>query len=229
MSTIHGPDASDRYRSLAAHGDHSDWQRPGELAAFAFQLFEQARDILRHAVVCERIAGTSWEKLGEALGEISKQAAHERYGAAESDFRRRVLLAWLVPERAYDQLGDLADLADPDEVLTHLVRWLQAHPPQTTTSPQTKTSYRPPGYPPMTTTEQAGLVIEAASLLMGVGTHKNAELKPDQRHQAQLGLARRKVELYTELAELEPDNPQHHEVLAGARARLAELEGQHSP
>jgi hypothetical protein len=222
--TSEAADASDSYRALAADGEHPR-QGPGELAGDAWRLFEQARGILRNAVIAERLAGTSWEVIGEHLGEISKQAAHERYGAAETVFRRAALLAWLVPERAFDQLGELAD---PDAALAHLNRFL--HPPATglqfTLRPQqaAEPTPLPPGYPEMTITERAGLITEAANLLMGVGMYKNAGVTDAERRDAELGLARRRVELYEAIAAERPDDSEHADLLAGARARLATLE-----
>jgi hypothetical protein len=227
--TTEATDASDRYRALAADGDSSPYGRPGELVDYAFRLFEQARGILRAAVVTERLAGTSWEIIGENLGEISKQAAHERYGAAETVFRRAALVAWLAPGRAYDQLGELADA---DAALARLTRWLQAphQPPATDPDPGTRPAAAaseplPPGYPEMTDTEQAGLIIEAANLLTSVGMYKNAGVTERERRDAELGLARRKVELYEAIAAERPDDTEHADLLAGARARLAALEG----
>ncbi|MEV4222292.1 hypothetical protein [Nonomuraea sp. NPDC049725] len=224
--TTEAADISDRYRALAADGDNSPNGRPGELVDYAWRLVEQARAILQAAVVTERLAGTSWETIGENLGEISKQAAHERYGAAETVFRRAALMAWLVPERADDQLGTLAD---PDAALAHLNRFL--YPPehgiQFTFGPRQDTEPvpLPPGYPEMTDTERAGLIIEAANLLMGVGMHKRAGVTEHERRDAELGLARRKVELYEAIAAERPDDSEHADLLAGARARLAALEG----
>ncbi|WP_336215985.1 hypothetical protein [Nonomuraea sp. LPB2021202275-12-8] len=227
--TTEAADASDRYRALAADGDHSPYGQPGELVDYAWRLAEQARAILQAAVVTERLAGTSWETIGENLGEISKQAAHERYGAAETVFRRAALMAWLVPGRADDQLGELADA---DAALARLTRWLQAphQPPAAGADPGTRPASAvseplPPGYPEMSDTERAGLIIEAANLLTGVGTYKRAGVTEHERRDVELGLARRKVELYEAIAADRPDDTEHADLLAGARARLATLEG----
>ncbi|MGN9789318.1 hypothetical protein ACTMTF_48565 [Nonomuraea sp. ZG12] len=223
--TTEAADASDRYRALAANGEHHD-DEPGDLVNYAWRQAEQARGILRAAVIAERLAGTSWETIGENLGEISKQAAHERYGAAETVFRRAALMAWLAPERAYDQLGELAD---PDAALTHLNRFLYPPDPGIQFPPGPRQDAEPvplpPGYPAMTDTERAGLIIEAANLLMGVGMYKNAGVTEHERRDAELGLARRKVELYEAIAAERPDDTEHADLLAGARARLATLEG----
>jgi hypothetical protein len=78
----------------------------------------------------------------------------------------------------------------------------------------------------MTTTEQTELINEAASLLRGVNPNKNADLAPDEWREVELGLARRKVELYEVLHAARPDDTDTADVLAGARARLAALEDQ---
>jgi hypothetical protein len=76
----------------------------------------------------------------------------------------------------------------------------------------------------MTTTEQAGFIIEAVNLLTGVGMYKNAGVTDAERHDAELGLARRKIELYEAIAAERPDDSEHADLLAGARARLAALD-----
>ncbi|NRQ30868.1 hypothetical protein HII36_03315 [Nonomuraea sp. NN258] len=237
-------DASDGYRALVARGRLAAHQpgeqaihqpgepaahRPGELAGAAWRLLEQARGILRNAVIAERLAGTSWEMIGEQLGEISKQAAHERYGAAETVFRRAALMAWLIPERAFDQIGELAD---PDAALARLNRFL--HPPPepgdrpSAGSPRTPGPRRtaepgqpPPGHAEPTIAEQAALVAEATDLLRAQEGAQPAEY---QRRAAELGLARRKVALYEAVAAERPDDIEHADLLTGARARLAALE-----
>ncbi|MEV3986227.1 hypothetical protein [Nonomuraea sp. NPDC049758] len=213
-------DASDRLRGLV-DPSNDEWARPGEIVEQAARLFEQAREILAKVVVYERLKGASWETIGSALGEISKQAAHERYGSAETEFRRQALLAWLIPEEAYCQLGEVADAAG---TIRRIQRW-QNRATEPGAAPVD--DWTPPAYKPMDTTEQSGLVIEAASLLSGVGIYKNApKLTPEQRSKAELGLARRKVALYTAICEANPEDPNTAEVLAGARARLTELEEQ---
>ncbi|MEU8397638.1 hypothetical protein AB0C28_20780 [Nonomuraea sp. NPDC048892] len=219
--------ASDSYRTLAADSRPTH-REPGELAGTAWRLFEQARGILRAAVIADRLAGASWETIGANLGEISKQAAHERYGAAETVFRRAALMAWLIPERAGHQLGDLAD---PHTAQARLTAWLRTPPgpgPGPGTAVETGSAAEvedfPFGLPAMTDAERAGLLTEAANLLKGAGPYRNAGVTDAERYEVELGLARRRVELYEEIAERRPDDPEPAALLAGARARLAALE-----
>lgn len=60
---------------------------PGEMVAEALDLVEQAKDVLRWAVIWERQKGTSWEEIGDRLGGITRQAANERYKAAVDEWK----------------------------------------------------------------------------------------------------------------------------------------------
>ncbi|AEN10766.1 MULTISPECIES: hypothetical protein [unclassified Streptomyces] len=55
---------------------------PGELVRQAKRLVEKADELLEQAVIAERERGTSWERIGQALGGQSKSAAHKRYAPA---------------------------------------------------------------------------------------------------------------------------------------------------
>ncbi|MGY1437053.1 hypothetical protein [Streptomyces reniochalinae] len=59
---------------------------PGQLVVQARRLMEKAEELLEQAVIAERQRDTSWEQVGEALGGLSKSAAHKRYGAAVNDW-----------------------------------------------------------------------------------------------------------------------------------------------
>jgi len=59
----------------------------GEEVADALDLVHQAQEVLTRAVIYERAKGTSWESIGEALGDISRQSAHERYREAEQEWK----------------------------------------------------------------------------------------------------------------------------------------------
>jgi hypothetical protein len=195
----------------------------GELVEEAARLVEKARHLLTLAVVHARINDTSWEQIGTALGRgsrqgsISRQAAHERYGAAERDFRERFLLAWLQPERAGEWVATLDDLA---EVVARARAWVSTH--------------REAGYlddgdrpievvlPPMSTLERSTLVNRARDLLK----KKAADPAVTDRHRRDLeiGLCHRKIELYEELNTQLPGDTDVLASLAAARARLAELQ-----
>lgn len=52
----------------------------GQLVEQARRLVKKAEELLEQAVIAERQRDTSWEQIGQALGGLSKSAAHKRYG-----------------------------------------------------------------------------------------------------------------------------------------------------
>lgn len=67
---------------------HDAWQsNTGETVSDAADLVGQAQEVLTRAVLYERAKGTSWENIGEALGGITRQSAHERYREAEQEWK----------------------------------------------------------------------------------------------------------------------------------------------
>jgi hypothetical protein len=74
----------------------------GDFVARGLRLVHEAERVLELAVVLERERGASWETIGMALGQITRQSAHERYAAAHHEFldalmfpvRRDPDLAW---------------------------------------------------------------------------------------------------------------------------------------
>src|SRR4051794_34212101 len=99
-------DLSDLARAHVA--TYADGQlRPGELLEGAARLVAGAEQALRMAVVAERLRGTSWAQIGEALG-VTRQSAHERYASFEHEMRQ----ALLFPDRAGH--GGLGWWAVPD-------------------------------------------------------------------------------------------------------------------
>ncbi|MEV4249348.1 hypothetical protein AB0J63_38775 [Streptosporangium canum] len=209
-------DAVDVAEGMRAFTDATSdaWARPGELVDRARQLAELARAVLTHTVIHERLKGTSWEAIGWGLGDISKQAAQARYGDAERDFRRRALLAWLEPDVATRHLG--SSVGEVPGTVEMLTEWWQAHrqPNEPDKADPVAAALAPLGAP-----EASAMAIEAAGLLNG----DDRPADPHTRRVLEIGLARRKVELYERLAAELPDDVQTLEVLAGARARLAEL------
>ncbi|GLW09844.1 hypothetical protein Misp01_49730 [Microtetraspora sp. NBRC 13810] len=177
-------------------------------------LVERATRLLESAVICERAQGATWAEIGHALGS-SRQAAHERFGEADRDFRRRYLLAWLLPDRAAEWTASperLAGLAD------RLAAWLASH---RHLEEETDPGGRPiaDGLPPMTVLERSVVITEAAHLIKGL---------PDDdplRRDLEIGLCRRRIELYEEQAAANPGDAGLHQALATARTRLAGLGG----
>lgn len=212
---VEATELSDAARALADTTADA-WARPGELVESAARLVDQARALLAYAVVRERLAGASWETIGWGLGDISKQAAAERYVAAEKDFRRRAVLAWLCPDVSTDYLGHAVGV-DQAAGVDLLTAWWHDHRPPA--EPE-KTDPVGAGLTPMTDAEEAALLAEAAALLSDP-VHRPAD--PHRCRQMEIGLARRKAGLYERLSAADPGNLDLQETLAGARARLAEL------
>jgi len=101
--------------------------RPGELLEEATRLVAGAEATLRMAVVAERLRGTSWAEIGEALG-VTRQSAHERYAS----FEREMRVALLFPDRAGENAGlgwwAVPDgLEDPERTARDLDAWERRH------------------------------------------------------------------------------------------------------
>jgi hypothetical protein len=92
----------------------------GELAELAGQLAGAAGDALTLAVACERRRGTSWERIAEVLDEDVAEV-RQRYEAPVDRLERRLVEAWLDPERA-SELPPGAD--DPSRSAADLDEWL---------------------------------------------------------------------------------------------------------
>lgn len=58
----------------------------GQLVEQARRLAEKAEELLEQAVIAERQRDTPWEQIGQALGGLSKSAAHKRYGAIVNEW-----------------------------------------------------------------------------------------------------------------------------------------------
>jgi hypothetical protein len=63
------------------------WSQPGERVSAALDLVHQAQEVLTRAVLYERAKHTSWEVIGEALGDITRQSAQERYREAVQEWK----------------------------------------------------------------------------------------------------------------------------------------------
>ncbi|MFI1176942.1 hypothetical protein [Streptomyces melanogenes] len=59
---------------------------PGQLVEQAMRLMEKAEELVEQAVIAERQRSTSWDQIGQALGGLSKSAAHKRYGVIVSSW-----------------------------------------------------------------------------------------------------------------------------------------------
>lgn len=188
----------------------SDYCREGgEWTRAAASIAADARELLALAVTYERLRGTTWEEIGEALGGITRQAAQERYGAYVSEWTARALRAWLNPAERVRLLGEL-----PDAMVHRLNAWVDRH-----TSNDSNPDPVGAGLAALTTLSMSGLVIESAALLQKTRRSGDAA---DELAALELGYARRKVELAERLVEEGAEGAE--EMLAESRARLAELE-----
>src|SRR5690606_12452065 len=83
---------ADRATGLTRTGPDA---RPGDITSAARPLVAAAERVMELAVLYGRRRGASWSTIGEALGEVSRQAAHERYAALEKDLDVALIEHWL--------------------------------------------------------------------------------------------------------------------------------------
>jgi hypothetical protein len=210
-------DLADAARDLVPTGSDR-YVYSGEFAAPAARLVERARRVLQLAVVVERMRDTSWSIVGDALGEVSRQAAHERYGKAETEFRDRIVRAWLEPESAYEILGAAA--GDPARTIAALQTWWEHHREDNGEPDEERVDA---GLEPLSRIEHAALVATAAAL---VGAADADPLTPQARlHTLEVAYLRRKVQLQEWMIAEGEQVEQARLALAETRARLTELGG----
>lgn len=203
--------------------------RPGDVTAAARTLVARADAALQLAVLYDRCRSASWTVIGEALGEVTKQTAHERFAAVERQVDEAITEHWLTGDPRTAGLPEGAD-ADP-RTIAKLDRWAAARPRDGAPGDDPNLAVSA-GLSPMTTTQHGEMLAAAATLLL-----KHAVGDPIRRHALELGYARRRVEWYERLLtdeQAEPGStgtpvPDLREGLAGARARLTEIEGQEPP
>lgn len=206
----------------------------GEFAEQAHRLAADVRELERLTVACERAAGASWEVLAEALGLNSRQAAHDRYGAAVKELEDAITECWL---RGDDPrtIGLPAGACSTAETARLLDRWVLermeathplAHRPADDPDRAHPASA---GLKPMDTLDHSSMVIAGVTLISQRLKRDGAD-DPDVR-ELERGLVRRKIELYERMLADDtagkrtgPPVSELRELLAGVRARLAELE-----
>lgn len=197
---------ADRAGRLAETDD--DTTSPADVTRRAYALRRAADELLALAAVADREAGETWDDIGAALGGRTRQAAYNRYHQAEAAFRRRLLLAWLGDPQARVILGPLAD---PGELVADLTGWARRH----------GRGDVGPGLAAETAVDRVALVMNAAELLDQLAD--DPTMTPDRLRALRLALARREVELYGELLEINPADRTAAANLAYARQRLAEM------
>jgi hypothetical protein len=209
----------------------------GELAEQAHRLAADVRELERLTVAYERVTGASWEVLAEGLGLNSRQAAHDRYSDAVKQLEDAITECWL---RGDDPrtTGLPAGACDTAETARLLDRWVLRHMEAETTHPlyykaaddPDRTHPASAGLEPMTAVQHSSLVLAGVELISR--RRSNGGLDDPEVRELERSLARRKIELYERM--LADDSAGKHtgppaselrEILAGARARLAELTG----
>ncbi|MCX4707159.1 hypothetical protein [Streptomyces sp. NBC_01373] len=189
---------------------HDMWAHPGEAVSDLVDLVELAQDALSAAVVYERQKGTSWAAMGEALGEISRQSAHERYSQAVEDWQ----LALVEPfepaaEGARVRSRRLHEAAyEPTATGRRLDAWAREHVERVRDDAHPVTGH----LPGLSTAEEMVQVLDA------VHHAQQSQAGPAERARLQ----ERKAALLERIA-AEDDRPEVAEQAAEARARAAQL------
>jgi hypothetical protein len=100
----------------------------GDFIARALRLVHEADRVLELAVVLERERGSSWEAVGRALGQITRQSAHGRYAAAHHEFLDALMFpVRREPGRAYGRSVLPDGLEDPRHTASRLDVWAIRH------------------------------------------------------------------------------------------------------
>lgn len=118
-------DLADRATGMVpTSGD--EWARGAEHVDQAVQLLDAAREVLHRAVVYARERGVSWADVGQALGGMTRQSAHERHAPTLAEWEAGLDEPWtrhgtVVSPRLPDGAGD------PDRTAARLDQWCTAH------------------------------------------------------------------------------------------------------
>jgi hypothetical protein len=100
----------------------------GDFIARALRLVHEAERVLELAVVLERERGASWEDIGRALGNITRQSAHGRYAAAHHDFLDALMFpVRREPGQAWGRSVLPDGLDDPTHTMGRLDVWAIRH------------------------------------------------------------------------------------------------------
>jgi hypothetical protein len=212
----------------------------GEFTTSAAAIVRDAKELLELAVAYERIRGASWEVIGTALG-ITRQAAHDRFTAAESRLEAEIIRCWVLgddpryPGLPYGAAGPAAAAAILDGWVTRRLQATDvlAHRPENDLERLHPVSWH---LAPMDTLEHSTLVLAATTMISDLtGAAGNPGRDTAEIRALELGLARRKVEFYerlladTAMGDRDPSASDLRDVLAGARLRRDELEAAETP
>lgn len=202
--------------------------RPGSATEHAARMLARAQEALALAVAYDRRVGASWGVIGESLGEVSEQAAHERFAPEAARYEEDLLRGWLlagVPRRPFSDPDGLT--GNPVQTAEMLDEWMARR-----TDDGGHPSRRPVSgaLEPMGNKEFGSLL--AAALAMIIKSATDPWARADERHRMELGYARRRVEWHERMIAEETAAPgrsgspiqEHQALLKTARARLTELE-----
>jgi hypothetical protein len=111
---------------VATHGDQE--AEEGDFIARSLRLVHEANRVLELAVVLERERGSSWEAIGQALGQITRQSAHERYAGAHNEFLEALMFPVRhEPDQAWGHSCLPDGLDDPGLTASRLDVWAIRH------------------------------------------------------------------------------------------------------
>lgn len=194
----------------------------GELIQDVSALASRAQQLLTLAVAAERRQGASWSEVGEALG-VTKQVVHSKYAADVAALDDALTEAWLRDDDPWLSRAPEAAV-NPAAAAARLDTWVTEHVhPGTGLSGILGDHAVSESLKPMSITEHGNMVLAGVNLVMHL---TKTEADPDRIDACQIGLARRKVELYQRMQANPPSLSDVDDIadrLAGARARLARL------
>jgi hypothetical protein len=207
--------------------DADDDADAGAFIRAAHRVTLQAQDLLATAIAWERLQGASWEVAGQELG-VSGHSAHEQHAGAVARAEDAVTVAWLLAGEG--GAGSAAERA-PAETARHLDCWLARQPRPGVVGPGPAWVGPVSGHlPAMDAIEHAAMLTAAVGILAAAREDRGAGDRYVRR--LETGLARRRVGLYERMLAEETVDPGGgsdtgvlRDLLAAARARLAQLEG----
>ncbi|WP_030348935.1 hypothetical protein [Streptomyces sp. NRRL S-1022] len=197
-------------RAAAGVPTDDTYAHPGELVEEAQTLVELAQQVLRWAVIHERQKGTSWEEIGQRLGGITRQSAHERYKDAVDEWQFSLVQPYEPGTAASPYPAPVLHEAalEPTATGARLDAWAREHVPSARGTEHPVTGH----LPPLTTVEEMNQVLAAIQHLTAHGA------SPAER----AAVYERKAALLERIA-AEDGRPEAAEQAADARARAARL------
>ncbi len=173
-------------------GTYNDDPRLGALAGHAASVVRDARELLRFAVAYERQRGTSWEALA---GWPDLDGAEGAYGGAVRQLDHMLTECWLLGDDTRFP-GAPDGVADTAETAGRLDRWVSDRMNHGSLAPDDADHLFPVSghLDPLDTAEHSSFLAAAEVLIAERGRRYGPD-DPSVRRM-ELGLARRRVELY---------------------------------